>query len=142
MHVEPHQSAQPHGGCAGNCSDTDCGGCGSCCGTGELTLYPAELSLLRELGQFAFLPIIGHSENGEPVYHPVNSIPDSLAAEFSQAAFSLAHKHLITIDPDLPLSNVSYGSAAQDNLLRCGSLALTAQGQEVLDWLPPDAHDQ
>lgn len=94
---------------------------------------------MQELGRYAFLPIIVQSVGGEPVYRPLQTCSSDETLQFSWAAFSLAHKHLITIDPDLPLDNVSYGAAAQDRLLRCGSLALTAQGQEVLNWLPPDA---
>jgi len=56
---------------------------------------------------------------------------------FSQVMLALQQKGLITIDPDLAMPNVSYGSWESKDL-HCGSIALTAKGQEVVDWLSPE----
>jgi|GEM_PF-5474918 len=134
------------GGCSGACHG--CGapgkevgcqghGCGACCGNGELILCREEVLLLLTLGQFAFLPVITKYENGEPYLVPIPEDTGRFSENFSDLVLSLESKRLITIDSDLPLQNANYGEEASVRL-RCGSLALTLQGQEVLDWISPD----
>jgi len=133
------EESQAHGccGCGSGGETSGChgDGCGACCGNGELTLSQEELLILRELGKFAFLPVLWQSQNGEPEFFPTPEDQPHLPENFSQLILSLERKRLITIDPDIPLSNVSYGVAAASPAVRCGSLALTLQGQEALDWI-------
>lgn len=116
-----------------------CGGCGAggfaCCGGGALILCQEELLILQELGQYAFLPVLQQSQNGEPEFFPIAEDQPRLPENFSQLILSLERKRLITIDPDIPLSNVSYSVPSASPSVRCGSLALTLQGQETLDWI-------
>lgn len=121
-------------GCGGACAGSG-GGCGACCGRGELLLCREELDILLELGQYAFLPIVQISREGEPHFLPLPADAERFPDTFSDLILSLERKQLIQIDPDLPLCNLSYGVV--DTHSRCGSLALTLQGQEALDWVAP-----
>ncbi len=124
-----------------HCEDCSLGGCasGGCsgCHFGEITLFREELMILLDLGQLAFLPILTRSENQGPVYAPAYPYSQGETPSFSDLIRSLNQKGLLTIDPDIPLENADYGSFASDGALRRGSLALTAKGQEVLDWISP-----
>jgi hypothetical protein len=123
-------------GCSGCASSKQCGGC-SGCGKGELLLTKGEGQVLLELGQFAFLPILQEGRGEACSYHPIPQDVPSMPENFSQVMLALQQKGLITIDPDLAMPNVSYGSWESKDL-HCGSIALTAKGQEVVDWLSPE----
>lgn len=118
-----------------NGSDKSCGGsgCGLCCGRTELLLCREELDILLSLGQYAFLPVIQGSREGEPYFSPLPADCAELPKNFSDLLFSLERKRLIQIDPDIPLVNADYGELLPQN--RCGSISLTLQGQEALDWV-------
>ena len=126
------------------CSNTGCTACSNteqckgCCGSGELVLCKEEVCILLALAQLAFLPIIQKLVNGQAQYFPVPDDEQSMPKNFSQLIMSLEQKRLISIDPDIPLKNASYGPLASDETVLCGSLALTARGQEVLKWLSSD----
>lgn len=124
-------------GCVGEPKSGQCGGCGGCCTQGELILCQDEISVLLELAQYAFLPIIQKVINGDVWYVPIPDHEEILTENFSKAIISLEQKRLITIDPDIPLSNVDYGSLEKYKNARCGSVALTLQGQEAVDWFSP-----
>lgn len=107
--------------CNGNC-----GSCGGCAKT--LLLSPGELSVLEKLGQIPFLPIARKREDMIPIY-----LED---AEFSTEEYSLIlqvleQKNLISLDYDKPLSGCDMASYAGYPV--CGSMALTARGQAVLE---------
>lgn len=121
-------SGEAEGGCQG-------GGCGSCCGQSEVILCREELAILLSLGQYAFLPILTKYIDGEPHYVPIKEDISRFAENFSDLIQSLARKRLITIDSDISLCNTEYGVEHLPSMVRCGSLALTVQGQEVLDWV-------
>lgn len=123
--------------CTGKPTDGQCGGCSGCCGGGELTLCREEVRVLLELAQFAFLPIVQTMMNGIPQYAPTSDYQQVIPENFSEIILSLEQKHLVTIDPDIPLENAEYGVSGGCKDVGCGSLALTSQGQEVLDWLSP-----
>ncbi len=125
-------SIEPCVGCAG-CGGT-CGGCAAC-GGGEVLLCLAEATVLTALGERAFLPLYQKSQGGEPVFFPVGEDTLLFGADFSLVLESLARKKLLHIDPCLPLTGLDYGDVPAGTL--CGSIALTVQGQEVLDALPP-----
>lgn len=124
-------------GCGSGKSEVGCqgGGCGACCGQGELLLCREEAFILLSLGQFAFLPVLTQYEGGEPKYTPIPEDISRYPENFSDLLLSLERKRLISIDLDIPLSNADYGKKISAFLTRCGSIALTVQGQEVLDWI-------
>lgn len=132
-----HQSAQSS--CSGCTASNHSASCRGCFGGGELILCQEEVQILWKLGQFAFLPIVQKSVNGEVAYEPIPDEQEGLPENFSQLVSCLEQKRLITIDPDIPLSNVDYGPRESSSQVRCGSIAMTVQGQEVLDWLTPPA---
>lgn len=134
------------GGCSGAChgcgaagKEAGCAGhgCGACCGQGELILCPEEVKILLTLGQLAFLPVITKYQNGEPYMVPIPEDAARFSHNFSDMIVSLERKRLISIDADLAIQNANYGEEPSARF-RCGSLALTLQGQEVLDWISPD----
>ena len=111
----------------GNC--TNCGGCSGCSGCGgSLTLTEGEITLLRLLSQFPFLPVARHFGSEEPVFLELGA-PDYYGAVIS----CMERKDLIDIDYHLPLRGFDYSPYAAYPLK--GSIALTARGQETLDLL-------
>lgn len=117
--------------CAGGgCQSGGCGGCGGCGGGRELWLTEGEVELLMRFAQLAFLPIARRWDSEEPVYLEDGAENAPRLAPLFQA---LAFKGLITIDYDQPLLGFDYG-AYGDYPCR-GSMALTAQGQQVVELL-------
>ena len=110
---------------------SDCkGGCGSCCGScggcdKAMVLAQEELDVLLQLAQIPFLPVARHADSDEP-----HCFEDGITALALQC---LEKRGLISIDYDLPLR--SGYSADYDAYPVCGSFALTAKGQQVLDIL-------
>ena len=123
----------PCGGCSG-CSSDEHHGCGACCG-GEVILCKEEVTLLSALAQLAFLPVFCREAEDTPGYLPVTDDCGLSPELFSQVIASLAFKGFLTADPDIPLSNVDYRAHSPGADLRFGSIALTARGQELLDFL-------
>ena len=117
-------------GCGGNCGSCggDCGSCGGC--AGQLVLTEAELALLDQLGQYAFLPVARKDADMTPVY-----LEDT---QFSREAYTLAlqlleKKQLIEISYDRPLGGMDM--TAYQGFPVHGSIGLTQRGQSVLDTL-------
>lgn len=123
-------------GCMGCGTAGQCGA-GGCSNRGELILCREEVMILLELSQFAFLPVVQEIEFEELKY---TSVQDDLLPEmssFSEVIASLEQKRLITVDPDIPLHNIAYEPWSGHKSARCGSMALTQRGQEILDWFSP-----
>ena len=113
----------------GNCNSCNgnCGGCGGCAATLELT--QAEIELLRELGQYSFLPVARKADNMTPVYREET---DYSEAEYSLFIELLEKKQLIYLDyTPLPGADM----AAYAGYPVHGSMGLTKRGQDVLDLL-------
>ena len=104
------------GQCSGNCAS--CSGCAR-----ELVLSSGEIAILRELAQFAFLPVARTPADETPI-DPENPQKESLLLQI------LEKKGLISLDYDKPLALCDYGSYP----IR-GSMALTQRGQMVLELL-------
>lgn len=121
------------GGCSG-CSSGEHHGCGACC-SGEVILCQEEVIVLSALAQLAFLPIACREEQHIPRYLPVTDHYGLSPVLFSQVIASLAFKGFITVDPDIPLGNVDYTACHTEAGMRFGSIALTARGQELLNFL-------
>ncbi len=102
-----------------NCNG-NCGSCGGC--SRELWLTAEELEILKELAQFAFLPVARHSWEETP--HD----PEQDTRQRSVLLQLLEKKSLISLDYDLPLKGCDYGPY---NLR--GSMALTQRGQQTLE---------
>lgn len=112
--------------CSGNhCGRCCAGGCGGCSAR-ELSL--GELELLERFAQLAFLPVVSTSDKKKPVF-PGDGDMDAL----SSAILKLAGKRLIQVDYDIPLGNFDYADFEAYPIH--GSMALTLQGQEILDQL-------
>lgn len=107
--------------CSGDCSH--CGGCGA-----AYVLSEGELSLLRELGQMAFLPVARRADDLTPIY--CGEGPYS-REEYSLILRLLEKKNLIDMDFYTPLKGFD---GYEDYPLK-GSMALTLQGQQVLEVL-------
>ena len=106
------------GQCSGNCAS--CSGCAR-----ELVLSEGEIAILRELGQFAFLPVARTLADGTPINPEAeNQQTGSLLLQI------LEKKGLISLDYDKPLALCDYGSYP----IR-GSMALTQRGQMVLELM-------
>lgn len=105
-------------GCGGNCGS--CSGCGR-----ELVLSKAEVELLYKLGQIPFLPVVRKADSETPID------PENTGEEASLILSLLEKKGLISLDYDKPLK----GCAAYEGYRVCGSMALTARGQGVLELL-------
>ena len=105
-------------GCSGNCSG--CSGCGR-----ELTLSKEEVEMLFQLGQIPFLPVVRKVDGEMPID------PENPGEETSLVLTLLEKKGLISLDYDQPLK----GCAAYEGDKVCGSMALTARGQTVLELL-------
>ena len=104
------------GQCGGNCAA--CSGCAR-----ELVLSEGEIAILRELAQYAFLPVARTPADETPI-DPENPQRESLLLQI------LEKKGLISLDYDKPLSGCDYGSYP----IR-GSMALTQRGQTVLELM-------
>ena len=114
-----------------SCKDCGgCSGCGGCGGCGALELTEAELQFLRELGQFAFLPVARKAEDMTPVYLEDTAFSPE---EYSLILQCLEKKNLIRIDYDAPL--VGADMQKYVGFPVHGSIALTARGQQVLETL-------
>lgn len=108
-----------------------CGGCGSCGGCdGELVLAPGEIQMLRTLGQIPFLPVARRADSETPIYLEETALPVS---EYSLILACLEKRGLISLDFDKPLIN--FDSSAYAAYPICGSMALTARGQKVVEIL-------
>lgn len=104
------------GECSGNCAA--CSGCAR-----ELVLSEGEIAILRELAQYAFLPVARTPADETPI-DPENPQKESLLLQI------LEKKGLISLDYDKPLALCDYGSYP----IR-GSMALTQRGQMVLELM-------
>ena len=104
------------GQCGGNCAA--CSGCAR-----ELVLSEGEIAILRELAQYAFLPVARTPADETPI-DPENPQRESLLLQI------LEKKGLISLDYDKPLALCDYGSYP----IR-GSMALTQRGQAVLELM-------
>lgn len=106
----------------------NCAACSGCAATLELT--DGEIRLLRELGQFSFLPVARRADDMIPVY-----LEDSVHTreEYSLILQCLEKKGLIDIDYRAPLAGADM--SAYKGLPVHGSFALTARGQTVVEML-------
>ena len=111
----------------GNCNG-NCAGCGGCAATLELT--EAEITLLRELGQFSFLPVARRADDMTPVYLEQQVYTKE---EYSLILQCLQTKGLIDLDYSVPLPGADMGAYAGYPVH--GSMALTQRGQTVLELL-------
>lgn len=111
------------GKCSGNC-----GGCSGCAGSLELTV--GEIEMLRQLAQFAFLPIARRADDMVPVYLEENDRP---AEEYGLILQVLERKRLVSLDYDRPLGNANMEKYAAYPVL--GSVALTQRGQMVVEMM-------
>ena len=107
------------GQCGGNCAA--CSGCAR-----ELVLSEGEIAILRELAQYAFLPIARTPADETPI-DPENPQRESLLLQI------LEKKGLISLDYDKPLGGVLDAWYAACPIQ--GSMALTQRGQQVLELL-------
>lgn len=105
------------------------GNCGSCSGCGrELTLTELEMAFLRELAQFAFLPVAREMGDLAPVY-----LESGDKETMSLMLQCLEKKGLISLDFDKPLTG--FDDSAYASYPIRGSMALTQRGQQVLELL-------
>ena len=113
------------GNCGGSCEKcATCGGCGN-----GLELTVEEVQLLRELGQYSFLPVARKASDMIPVYLENGEDQKDLMSLVIQC---LEKKMLIDIDyTPLPGADMS----AYQGYPVHGSMALTARGQQVLELL-------
>ena len=100
-----------------------CGGCGK-----SLELLPGEAELLKELGQYSFLPVARKADDMTPVYREDGAYTPE---EYSIIIQLLEKKGLILLDYT-PLRGADM-SRYKDYPVH-GSMGLTQRGQEVL-WL-------
>lgn len=110
-------------GCSQNCQS--CGGCQS-----SLELTQPELDILRQLGQFSYLPVARKADDMTPRFL---ENPEHDPEICSLALQHLETKGLISIDYDAPLSGADM-SAYKDFSVH-GSIALTARGETVVELL-------
>ena len=110
----------------------DCTSCSGSCGgcARELTLGPAEVSILQTLAQIPFLPVARRIDDASPIYLEDDAYTTE---EYSLILQLLERKGLITLDFDRPLKNANPGPYAAWPIV--GSMALTARGQSVVDLL-------
>ena len=109
----------------GGCSGSGCSSCGR-----ELVLTGVELDFLRLLGQVAFLPVARKRDDPAPVYLEDDRLTGE---EYSLLLQTLEKKKLISLDYDKPLKGLRVDAYAGYPIH--GSMALTARGQQVLEWL-------
>ena len=108
-----------------------CGKCGGCCGgCGAMELTEGEIEMLRLLAQYPFLPVARRADSETPVYLEEQDRPPE---EYSLILQCLEKRGLISIDYDQPLKNFP-GDAYAAYPVR-GSFALTARGQQAVDFL-------
>jgi len=107
-----------------------CDQCGNCGGCRTLELSEAEVSFLQKLAQIPFLPVARKTDSPEPIYleDQVHSIE-----QYSMILSCLEKKRLISIDFDKPLKGCDSDRYSAYPIR--GSLALTARGQQVLEWM-------
>ena len=110
-------------GCSGGC-------CGGCRGGREIWVTPGEMALLERFAQLAFLPVARRWDSEEPRYLEDGAENADANSELLKA---LCLKGLISIDYDMPLSGFDY--AAYEGYPCRGSMALTAEGQRVIEQL-------
>jgi len=105
-----------------------CGGdCGHCHGCGAVELNSGEIAMLRRLGQIPFLPVARKAEDPTPLFPEPG---ECTGEEYSLILQCLEKKGLISIDFGTPLK----GYRCPDYPI-CGSFALTARGQRILELL-------
>ncbi len=104
--------------CQGNCAS--CGGCGR-----SLELTRQELDCLQGFGQIPFQPVGRRVDDPTPICQE--------GAEGSLILQLLEKKGLISLDYDLPLADCAWKEYSCFPIR--GSAALTARGQETLDWI-------
>ena len=105
------------------------GNCGACSGCArELVLSPQEIDFLRELGQYAFLPVARELGDLTPVY-PEAEAPEQMSLLLQV----LEKKGLVSLDYDKPLRG--YDESAYAAYPIRGSIALTERGQKVLELM-------
>ena len=107
----------------------NCGGnCAGCSGSMELTR--GEVDILRQLGQFSFLPVARKVSDMTPVYLEDDAYTRE---EYSLILQCLEKRGLISVDYDKPLR--SFNDAAYAAYPIRGSFALTQRGQQVVELL-------
>ena len=113
------------GNCKGSCEKcASCGGCGN-----GLELTREEIELLRELGQYSYLPVARKMSDMIPVYLEAGEENKELMSLVIQC---LEKKMLIDIAYDpLPGADMS----AYKGYPVHGSIALTQRGQQVLELI-------
>lgn len=106
------------------------GGCGGCSGCGKaLELTAGEIHLLKELGQYSFLPVARKADDMTPVYKEDNVYS---VEEYGVIIQLLEKKGLVYLDYT-PLSGAKMGQYVGFPVH--GSMGLTQRGQQVLDLL-------
>ena len=108
--------------------DHNCGSCRGCAGMLELT--DGEIEMLKNLGQFAFLPIARRADDMVPVYLEEDAYSPEMYSLILQV---LEQKGLVSLDFDKPLANFSSEKYAHYPVK--GSVALTQRGQKVVEML-------
>lgn len=111
-----------------HCCNHNCANCSGCAATLELT--DGEIGILRELGQFSFLPVARRADDMTPVY-----LEDDTRSreEYSLILQCLEKKGLIDIDYRAPLAGADM--IGYKGLPVHGSFALTRRGQTVVEML-------
>ena len=113
----------------GDCNSC-AGGCGGCSGCGKaLELTAGEIHLLKELGQYSFLPVARKADDMTPIYKEDTAYTQE---EYSLIIRVLEQKQLIHLEYT-PLSGAKMGQY-QDFPVH-GSMGLTQRGQQVLELL-------
>ena len=108
-----------------------CGKCGGGCGgCGAMELTAGEIEMLRLLAQYPFLPVARRADDDTPVYLEQHGRPSE---EYSLILQCLEKRGLISIDYDQPLKNFRTDAYAAYPIR--GSFALTARGQQAVDFL-------
>lgn len=95
-----------------------------------MELTQREIDLLSCFSQVPFLPMALDDGASMPVYLEDGQ---EFSAACGETILGLAQKHLIQLDLDQPLTNFDYFGYEQYS--RKGSMALTSQGQSVLDLI-------
>ena len=95
-----------------------------------LELTQGEIDFLRNLGQFAFLPIARRADDMVPVYLEDGCYTKE---EYSLILQVLEQKRLVSLDYDKPLRNFDAAKYAAYPVK--GSAALTARGLQVVEML-------
>ena len=109
--------------CSGNCCDS-CGSCGQ-----TLTMTEGEISLLKSLGQYSFLPVARKADDMTPIYKEEDTYTQE---EYSVLIQLLEKKQLIYLDyTPLPGADMS----AYAGFPVHGSMGLTKRGQQVLELI-------